>query len=60
MVELDGHTSQVQVRFATNPEFGEAAKEAIEQWIFTPGLRNGVPVRVAFTEPMIFNLSYDN
>jgi TonB family protein len=55
MVEQDGHTSQVQVEFATTPEFGEAAKEAIEQWIFTPGMRNGVPVRVARKEPISFD-----
>jgi TonB family protein len=56
MVELNGHTSQVQVESATNPEFGEAAKEAIEQWIFIPGMRDGVPERVALEVPMIFNL----
>jgi TonB family protein len=58
LVEPDGHTSQVQIQFATNQTFGEAAKEAIEQWIFTPGMRNGVPARVALEEPISFNLSY--
>ena|SRR5579871_6639165 len=58
LVEPDGHTSQVQVQSATNPTFGEAAKEAIEQWIYTPAMRNGVPVRVELEEPINFNLDY--
>jgi TonB family protein len=57
LVEPDGHTSQVQVQFATNQTFGEAAKEAIEQWLFTPAVRNGVPVRIRMEEPIIFDLS---
>jgi TonB family protein len=58
LVEMDGHTSQVQVKSATNPEFGEAAKEAVEQWIFAPGMRNSVPERVALEVPITFTLDY--
>jgi TonB family protein len=60
MVEPDGHTSQVQIESATNSIFGEAAKEAIEQWTFTPAMRNGVPVRVILKVPIAFDLSPDH
>ena len=57
LVEKDGSTSQVQVVAANDVDFGEAARAAVTQWRFRPGLRDGAPVRVAVKQVVHFNLN---
>lgn len=56
LVGVDGRPSELRVLSATHPELGDAALEALRQWTFKPGLRNGEPapwrVRVPFNFPM--------
>lgn len=56
LVGVDGRPSELRVLNASHPELGEAAMEALRQWTFKPGLRNGQPapwrVRIPFNFPM--------
>lgn len=56
LVGVDGRTSEHRVLSASHPELGAAAVEALRQWTFKPGLRNGQPapwrVRIPFNFPM--------
>ncbi len=56
LVGLDGRPTELRVLNATHAELGEAAMEALRQWTFKPGIRNGQPapwrVRVPFNFPM--------
>ena len=46
IVDPDGSTSEVQVADADDAAFGEAARNAVARWKYSPGLKNGRPVRV--------------
>jgi protein TonB len=39
-----------------HPEFARAAIEAVQQWVFSPTLLNGVPVEVTMTASVGFRL----
>jgi len=52
VVDVTGKTTNIQVAKATSPEFGEAAKKAVEQWQFAPGMMNGKPVAVRMMFPL--------
>lgn len=56
IVGTDGRPQQVQVLAANHPDFGPPAKEAVEQWRFRPGTKDGVPVAVAVKQIVTFNL----
>ena len=47
--EIDGKENQ-----SADAEFGAAALAAVRQWRFKPGLKDGVPVKVAVTIPIVF------
>ena len=59
IVETDGTTSQVQVVAANDVEFGEAARAAVAQWRFRPGLKDGRPVRVVVKQVISFDVGFD-
>jgi TonB family protein len=55
MIELDGSTSQVQVAYATNTAFGEAARSCVMKYKFQPVLKDGKPIRFATNVPIFFS-----
>jgi protein TonB len=43
VVGADGTVRDVQVLQAVHPVLDEAARKAVLQYVYTPGLRNGIP-----------------
>src|SRR5581483_1717636 len=58
-ITTEGQVRNPVVISSTNPELNQSALDAILQWRFEPAKRNGVPVNVHLTMPIVFNL-YDN
>ena len=56
VVDRDGQTVEVQAIQSTRPEFEAAAVAAAKQWRFTPGRKDGQPVRVAVQRRVEFKL----
>jgi periplasmic protein TonB len=56
VVNTDGHVSDVTVVRGVGLGLDEKAIEAVKQWRFKPGARNGVPVRVAANVEVNFRL----
>jgi len=56
IVTAKGDATEVQVVAATQPEFGEAAKAAVERWRYKPAKKNGVAVACWMQIPIEFNL----
>jgi protein TonB len=58
IVHTDGTVRNVQVVRSLDPVFGldEAAMSAARQWLFRPGRMAGLPVPVAVTIELSFNL----
>jgi periplasmic protein TonB len=58
IVQADGTVRDVQVLRSLDPVFGldQAAINAARQWLFRPGLMAGLPVPVAITIELSFNL----
>jgi len=56
LVQLDGTTTQCQVVEASDAAFGEAARQAIAQWSFSPPKFGGKPGRIAMTLPVEFTV----
>ena len=54
-VDTSGRVQDVEVREASNPEFGEAALEAVRRWRFKPAMRDGEPVEVRIAQKLTFN-----
>jgi TonB family protein len=56
LVGVDGRPGELRVLSASQPELGEAALDALRQWTFKPGMRDGKPaamrVRVPFNFPV--------
>jgi len=58
LIDVDGHVASVRVMNSiVHPAFAQAAATAVRQWEFTPTLLNGVPVEVAMTASIAFNLT---
>jgi TonB family protein len=55
-VDERGSATNVIVRSASRPEFGEAAAEAVLKWQFEPGQREGKPSRFRVTVPFNFRM----
>ena len=53
MVDQDGRVDAPRVQRSTNPEFDRAALNAVKQWKFEPGKRNG-QVRFRMRVPITF------
>jgi TonB family protein len=56
LVQLDGATAQCQVVEASDHAFGEAARQAIAQWKFTPPQFSGTPGPIAMRFPVEFTV----
>ena len=58
IVQADGTVRDVKVLRSLDPVFGldQAAVNAARQWLFRPGLMAGLPVPVAVTIELSFNL----
>ena len=52
----DGSVDDVRVRGMGSPAFVEAAIEAVKQWKFEPGIKDGRPVRTQVNLPIYFSL----
>ncbi len=56
IVDENGKVRDIKVHSATHPEFGEAAVEAIAQWEFEPGVKNGRSVKTRVRIPLPFRI----
>ena len=56
VVETDGTPSNIQVTKSLDQDLDQTAIEALEQWRFTPGTKDGKAVRVAIDVEMTFTL----
>jgi uncharacterized protein len=56
LVTPDGTVAETEILDATEPEFGEAARDAVRQWTFWPALENGRPVPKRVQIPILFNI----
>ena len=56
-VDTSGAVEEVTVVEADSPAFAQAAVDAIKQWKFKPGYRNGIPVKVKLRERLDFNIN---
>jgi protein TonB len=56
VVQRDGRPGEVTVSDSLEPRLDEAAVEAMKQWEFEPGQRNGMPVAVRIAVEMTFTL----
>ena len=57
LVGVDGKIHEAKVSFATHPEFGAAALEAIRLWEFKAGESEGKPVPMRVKIPIAFRMS---
>jgi bla regulator protein BlaR1 len=56
VVKGDGTVGDTKIVRALDPDLDKAAVEALAQWIFEPGTRDGKPVNVLVTIAMTFKL----
>lgn len=59
VVEPDGTATNVRVTRPLDPGLDESAVQALREWRFTPGVREGKPVRVLVEVEMAFTLRAD-
>ena len=52
----DGSVDDVRIARMGSPAFAEAAVEAVKQWEFEPGMKDGQPVKTRVRLPMSFSL----
>ena len=58
IIGVDGTVTSVRVLSAqVHPDFAIAAIDAVRQWRFTPTMLNDVPVEVAMTVTLRFELA---
>lgn len=57
LVATDGRVVDTKVLSATDPAFGQAAIEAVRQWEFQPGERDGQPVAMKVQVPFEFTFT---
>lgn len=55
-IGADGSVGEVHLRKSVAPELDAAAIDAVKQWTFQPGTRDGVPVPVVFVLTISFRL----
>lgn len=56
VVSSSGDVAEAEVIDSPNEQFSEAALEAVRQWKFEPGQKDGVPVAVRLKFPIQFRL----
>ena len=56
IVETDGRVTNIRIQRGLDPGLDEEAVKALEQWRFSPGMKDGRPVRVQVTVQMSFNV----
>lgn len=54
VVNEEGRTERIRVKFSAHPELDEAAVKALAQWRFKPALLEGKPVKTWIELPVIF------
>lgn len=54
VTDEQGNLARLTVMRASHPEFGDAAKEAVEQWKFNPAQRDGRPVTARSRLAIVF------
>ncbi len=57
LVDTEGRAEEIQVISESHPEFGAAAREALQEWEFKPGEVNGRPEPMRIRVPFEFRLS---
>jgi protein TonB len=57
MVDREGRVQSPKVKKSTDPAFDRYALEAVKQWKFEPGTRNGEKVQFKMGIPITFNAS---
>lgn len=57
LVGTDGKVRNPQVERSTDPSFDRPALEAVRQWKFEPGMRNGAKVEFKMRQPIRFRAS---
>lgn len=60
VVTKEGKVQDARVEYATGESFALAAIDAVEQWTFKPGIKDGEPVNTRLKIPMIFSVSNDS
>ena len=57
LIAVDGHIVESVVLSSTHPDFGVAALEAVRQWKFKAGKREGQPIEMRVAIPLVFQLA---
>lgn len=57
LVDTEGTPTQVQIERATDAAFGDAARNSVVQWRFTPAMKNDRPVCVRMEVPIVFTVN---
>ena len=52
----DGSIDDLRIKKMSNPAFAESLVEAVKQWKFEPGIKDGRPVKTRIHFPMSFTL----
>lgn len=55
VISKEGKVIDVKVKKSNNPDCEPSAMEAIRQWVFTPGEKDGAKVATRVTVPFRFN-----
>jgi protein TonB len=56
LISENGTVEKAEVSKSTHQAFSEAAIEAVKQWEFTPGMKDGKPIKSEVTIPFRFKL----
>ena len=56
VVDIEGRVTRAFVVRSLNPAFDEPALDAVDQWTFEPGRKDGVPVKTHMRVPVFFQL----
>jgi TonB family protein len=56
IVDIEGNVRRANVIRSLNPAFDQPALDAVNEWVFEPGRKNGVPVFTHMQVPVVFSL----
>jgi periplasmic protein TonB len=57
IVDTKGKPTQIQVSSATNKQFINPALDALEEWKFSPAMKDGQPVACFMVQPFVFSIN---